>query len=69
MQIFLNEILGIRKDEYRDWTICLNNANAEQVYSFDENRERLMEHISWKRHRGSTTSFRNIFTRYCDIFL
>ncbi len=31
MQIFLNEILGIRKDEYCDWTICLNNANAEQV--------------------------------------
>ena len=65
MYIYLNEILAIGKDEYRDWSICLNNANAEQVYSFDENKERLLEHISWKRHSGSSTSFRNISTKYC----
>lgn len=69
MSIYLNEILNIAKDEYSDWTICLNNSNAEQVYSFDENRERLLEHISWKRHSGSTTSFRNIFTKYCLQFI
>ena len=69
MSIYLNEILNIAKSEYSDWTICLNNANAEQVYSFDENKERLLEHISWKRHSGSTTSFRNIFTKYCLQFI
>lgn len=69
MAIYLNEILNLSKDEYADWTICLNNANAEQVYSFDDNYERLLEHISWKRHSGSTTSFRNIFTKYCLQFI
>lgn len=69
MFIYLNEILSISEDEYKNWTICLNNANAEQVYSFDENRERLIEHISWKRHRGATTSFRNINTKYCLQFI
>ena len=69
MPIFLNEIFQIAKDEYADWTICLNNANADQVYSFDVNKERLLEHISWKRHRGSTVSFRNIPTKYCLQFL
>ena len=69
MPIFLNEIFQIAKDEYADWTICLNNANADQVYSFDVNKERLLEHISWKRHRGSTVSFRNTPTKYCQQFL
>ena len=67
--IHLNEILHVTQDEYKDWTICLNNANAEQVYSFDEDRERLLEHISWKRSSGSSTSFRNIFTKYCLQFI
>lgn len=69
MLIFLNEIFNISESEYADWTICLNNANAEQIYSFDENKERLLEHISWKRHSNSTTSFRNISTKYCLQFL
>ena len=69
MVICLNEILQLKQEEYGDWTICLNNANAEQVYSFDENETRLLEHISWKRHRGSTTSFRNIYTKYCLQFI
>lgn len=67
--IYLNEIINISEDEYADWTICLNNANEQQVYSFDENSERLLEHISWKRHIGSTTSFRNIPTKYCLQFI
>ncbi len=65
----LNEVLTISKEEYRDWTICLNNANNEGVYSFDDDTERLMQHISWKRHAGSNTSFRNIYTKYCLQFL
>lgn len=69
MTIFLNEILTIAKDEYADWTICLNNANKEQVYSFDEDRERLLKHLSWKRHSGTATSFRNINTKYCLQFI
>lgn len=48
MNIYLNEIFAISKNEYDKWTLCLNNANAEQVYSFDENETRLLEHISWK---------------------
>ena len=68
-EVLLNEILNIKQDEYPDWTICLNNANAEQVYSFDDDKERLLEHISWKRHRGSATSFRNIHTKYCLQFI
>ena len=69
MAVYLNEILNLSKDEYADWTICLNNANAEQVYSFDDNYERLLEHISWKKHANSTTSFRNIPTKYCLQFI
>lgn len=69
MPIYLNEILNIAKDDYADWTICLNNANREQVYSFEDNYERLLEHISWKRHPNSTTSFRNISTKYCLQFV
>lgn len=69
MPIYLNELFNIAKGEYVDWSICLNNANAEQVYSFDENSERLLEHISWKRHIGSKTSFRNINTQYCLQFM
>lgn len=69
MEIFLNEILNIEASEYIDWVICLNNANKEGVYSFEENESRLLEHISWKRHRNSTTSFRNINTKYCLQFI
>lgn len=69
MEIFLNEIFNIVANEYKNWTICLNNANEEGIYSFEENESRLLEHISWKKHRNSTTSFRNINTRYCLQFI
>lgn len=69
MNIFLRQILNIKEIEYKDWTICLNNANKEGIYSFDENELRLLEHISWKKHINSTTSFRNINTRYCLQFI
>ena len=69
MEIFLNEIFNIVANEYKNWTICLNNANEEGIYSFEENESRLLEHISWKKHRNSTTSFRNIYTRYCLQFI
>ena len=65
----MNEIFKIVANEYKNWTICLNNANEEGVYSFEENESRLLEHISWKKHRNSTTSFRNINTRYCLQFI
>lgn len=69
MEIFLNEIFNIVANEYKNWTICLNNANEEGIYSFEENESRLLEHISWKKHRNSTTSFRNINTQYCLQFI
>lgn len=69
MIIYLKDIFNITNDEYKDWTICLNNANAEQVYSFEEDETRLLEHISWKKHSGSNTSFRNIYTKYCLQFM
>ena len=69
MSIFLNRILNIPKEEYDKWTICLNNASPEQLYSFEDDEERLLEHISWKRHKGASTSFRNITTRYCLQFI
>ena len=69
MSIFLNQILNIPKEEYDKWTICLNNASPEQLYSFEDDEERLLEHISWKRHKGASTSFRNITTRYCLQFI
>ena len=64
MEIFLNKIFNIEVSEYKDWTISLNNANEEGVYSFEENESRLLEHISWKKHKNSTTILRNIDTRY-----
>lgn len=69
MSIKLNEILNLKPEEYADWTICLNNANNEGVYSFEQNRTRLMEHISWHKTAGSKTSFRSIWTKYCLQFI
>ena len=69
MIIYLNDILNLKESEYADWTLCLNNANKEQVYSFEENETRLIEHISWKKHSNSNTSFRTIPTKYCLHFL
>lgn len=69
MAIKLNEILNLKPDEYADWTICLNNANNEGVYSFEQNKTRLMEHISWHKTAGSKTSFRSIWTKYCLQFI
>ncbi len=69
MSIYLKDLFPIEKSQYREWTICLNNAIAEQVYSFSEDPQRLLEHISWKRHRGSSVSFRNINTKYCLQFI
>ena len=69
MAIKLNEIINLTNDEYADWTICLNNANPEGIYSFEQNRTRLMEHISWHKTAGSKTSFRSIWTKYCLQFI
>lgn len=67
--ILLNDILHISDSEKRDWTICLNNGTEDGVYSFSQNEERLMTHISWKKHSHSAVSFRNIYTKYCLQFL
>lgn len=69
MPIKLNEILNLKPDEYADWTICLNNANNEGVYSFEQNKTRLMEHISWHKTAGKRLSFRSIWTKYCLQFI
>lgn len=69
MEIYLKDIVVLDDKQYKDWTICLNNANEEGIYSFEENKSRLLEHISWKKHRNATTSFRNINTRYCLQFI
>lgn len=67
--IKLNDILSITKDEYQNWTLCLNNANDEGIYSFQENPEIMIRHLSWKKAKDSTTSFRIINTSYCLQFL
>lgn len=69
MDIKLNKILTLTPDEYCNWTICLNNAPWEGIYSFEENKDRLMEHISWKRTYDKNISFRNINTKYCLQFI
>lgn len=68
-EIVLNDLLNIAETDFCNWTICLNNANAEGVYSFSQNEQRLMEHLSWKKHCGSNVSFRCIDTKYCLQFL
>lgn len=67
--IALDKILPIATDEYSDWTICLNNPPEEQIYSFDEDSKRMLEHISWKKSANSNISFRKIDTRYCLQFI
>ncbi|MFA6375620.1 MAG: GIY-YIG nuclease family protein [Bacilli bacterium] len=69
MDILLNEIIAIKEQEYSNWTLCLNNANREGIYSFEENNIRLLEHISWKRNADSTRDFRTISTNYCLQFM
>ena len=69
MAIKLNQIIRIDSSEFRDWSICLNNAPNEGIYSFEDNRDRLLEHISWKKGSDSKMSFRNIYTKYCLQFI
>ena len=69
MEIYLKDLFNINDCDYNNWTICLNNANEEGIYSFEENQERLLEHIAWKRHVNSKTSFRNINTKFCLQFI
>lgn len=69
MEIKLNKILPIEESEYNNWSICLNNAPAEGIYSFDENHNRMLEHISWKKGADKNTSFRKIETQYCLQFI
>ncbi len=69
MVIELNNILNISQSEYDEWSICLNNAPSEGIYSFKENYERMLEHISWKKAAKQKTSFRVIGTRYCLQFV
>ena len=67
----LNEIIDIDKSEYNLWTICLNNANQEGIYSFSGDKKsvaRLMQHISWKKRKGKKQSFRVIDTPLCLQF-
>ena len=67
--IFLNDILKIESSEFKNWTLCLNNANTDGIYSFEENYDRLMEHIAWKKHKDSNISFRVINTNFCLQFI
>ena len=69
MAIKLNEILNLTTDEYSEWTVCLNNANSEGIYSFEQNKARLMEHISWHKTAGKRLAFRSIWTKYCLQFI
>lgn len=69
MGIKLNKIIDLDKSEYKEWTFCLNKAPNENIYSFEENKERLLEHISWKKNPDTKTSFRIINTKYCLHFL
>lgn len=69
MDIKINDLFKI--NDYDNWTICLNNANYKDVdYTFSsKNKDRLMEHISYRKGAGNTKSFRNINTKYCLQFL
>lgn len=75
-KIKLNDLLNISKDDYNEWTICLNELNNEEVKTFSSNKkdyERLMEHISFKKSKDKakvkgSQSFRNINTTYCLQF-
>ena len=70
MAIKLNQIITIEQSQYSDWSICLNNAPGEGgIYSFEDNKERMLEHISWKKGSDKKMSFRNIYTRYCLQFI
>lgn len=51
MDIILNEIIMIKDNEYKDWIICLNNANQDGIYSFDDDRDSLLSYISWKKEK------------------
>lgn len=57
-----------------EWTICLNEPVNNIVTLFGQNetqkrKDRLLEHISWKKTFGKKGSFRIINTKYCLQFL
>ena len=68
-EITLQTLLDIPSSELSEWTICFNNANAEGVYSFEQDAKRLTEHISWKKGATKKVSFRRINTKYCLQFI
>lgn len=73
MSIKLNEILKLSEEEYRDWTLCLNqesNGTPESLNSTDQkNNERIMRCISYKKDPNKRNSFRCIYTKYCLQFI
>lgn len=68
MNILLNELINIKSEEYKDWTICLNEAIPEGQFSLEEGNERLLEHISWKKSADKKMVFRRL-PKYCLQFI
>ena len=73
MSIKLNELIKISKEEYNDWTICLNRGESDfsETLNTDnmENYYRIMRHISYKKGLSQSKSFRVIHTKYCLQFV
>lgn len=73
MNIKLNEILKLSEEEYSDWTLCLNQESNGTPKSLNnknqENNEKIMWCISYKKSPNKKSSFRIINTKYCLQFI
>ena len=73
MSIKLNEILKLSEEEYKDWTLCLNQESTgipESLNSKDQkNNDIIMQCISYKKDPDKRSSFRIIYTKYCLQFI
>lgn len=58
MGILLKEALLIYEQEWKYWTIGLNSSPDGKIYSFSDDNDQLMSHISLKKRAGEETAFR-----------
>lgn len=67
-KIYLNDILNISEDKFKDFTICLNNPFNISSHEANNNED-LMNIMSWKKSVGAKQSFRILDTKYCLQFI
>ena len=68
MGILLKGALLIYEQEWKYWTIGLNSSPDGKIYSFSDDAETLLSHISLKKRAGDESAYR-VLTKFSLQFL